>query len=340
MVQKKTRAKSNNKRFRKGKQSINHKSFLKYKNAIIKIVAWAIVAFFIGFIIWVNRTGLWKSDEHYNLAYTSVDGQTTGVILIDPTNEQAIIFKLPPQGIVKVVFGYGEYKIKSIHRLGKLEKLDLILLQKSLQELFGLYIHTAIEIEEAVKGHEKDWLTDLSQRATQEAIKGKIPLKDTLKLVGTVGAIRQDKIDVVDIQNSRLVRSKTESDNSISYVFDQARLDGYLSNNLSNLSISKEALKVAIINTVGEPGLASQASRILTNSGVDVVSISDNQDNLSQTKVIISSKELSNSLTYHLIKLIFINSDIEIGDTNQQRSDVVVFLGQDYFNYFNQKPDK
>jgi hypothetical protein len=86
--------------------------------------------------------------------------------------------------------------------------------------------------------------------------------------------------------------------------------------------------------------LATQASRILTNSGIDVVSIADNKDNFTKTKIISADKDFNSTLTGHALKLIFDSPLYEIGDTSQQRADMVVFLGIDYWQYFNQRPPR
>lgn len=179
--------------------------FSKLFNKLSKLISWAVVIFLIGFIIWLNRTGLWKDNEHYNLVYASQEGSSVGFISLDPVNQELIIFKLPSTSIVTAVYGYGDYKVDSLLRLGKIENLGTKLLQKSIQELFGLVAHSIViyDYPESKVG-DNDWINKLTQMTTWHGIKGKIPLKDAIRFSSEIKAIRPDKIDVIEVGDSRL----------------------------------------------------------------------------------------------------------------------------------------
>ena len=283
------------------------------------------------------RTNQWLAEEPYNLALQTPDQNQITFLSLDPTTDTITLLSFPPDLVILTAYGYGDYKVESLLKLGQIEGLDHLLLTSSLQQTLGLPVYTMVKLDSSINS--SSWQRELKTNLLLKSLTSNFPLKDAIKLTRQLNAVRPDKVDYIDLATSRLVYEDLLRDESLVLRLDLKRLDGFVSSNLSSSAYRTNQPTVAVINTTPEPGLASRATRILVNTGVDVVSQSDNRDHLKISKIIINTPELKNSITTKLLSYLF-SPQIEEGSTDSYRADIVLFLGTDYATYLNQKPAK
>ncbi len=84
-----------------------------------------------------------------------------------------------------------------------------------------------------------------------------------------------------------------------------------------------------VINSTRHSGLGEGAARVLTNIGVDVVSVSDSEEERDSC-LVLSEKDKKNSHTIKKIRRIF-NCGFEERKESGGRVDIEVMVGEDYY---------
>jgi len=300
---------------------------------------WWLLLLVIGvfFYAYFFRTNHWLADEPYNLALQTPDQNQITFLSLDPTTDTVTLLSFPPNLVIQTAYGYGDYKVDSLLKLGQIEGLDDLLLTSSLQQTLGLPVYSLVKLDNSINSN--TWQRELKTNLILKSLTSTIPLKDAIKFIRQLNVVRADKIDYIDLAATRLVYEDILRDESRVLKLDLKRLDGFVGSNLSSSAYRANQPTVAIINTTSEPGLASRATRILVNTGVDVVSQSDNLDHLEISKIIINTPQLKDTITTKLLTYFF-SPQIEEGSTDSYRADIVLFLGTDYATYLNQKPVK
>jgi len=79
----------------------------------------------------------WEGKNNFNLAFWL--NQNGGIISLQPQNQQAVIVVFPPETILPVAKGFGDYRAKAVYALGEQEKLGGgYLWQLSVERFLGL----------------------------------------------------------------------------------------------------------------------------------------------------------------------------------------------------------
>lgn len=262
------------------------------------------------------------------------------LVSLDPIDNSVLIFVLPKNTVVESIYGFGEYKIEALVKLGALENLGTKILSGSVGQLFGWHIYTSsvINIDSAAEKESRDWLKQVSISLLKQGVMKPLLLADSISFFRQVGDVRGDKIRVINLKDTSVMEKVLDRGGSEVFLVDKDRLDGLIERNYSSKVYAEEGLDVAVINTTGEAGLGSKFSRLLFNSGVVVVSVDDDLRDLEKSLILTNEKALKTGLTGKLISLFLNGPEWKITDTSSYRADVVILVGKDYWQYLNKKP--
>lgn len=314
------------------------------KREVIKKVFWKRGFFWIALGIFIVSCwyvykaltgGIWQDQENLNIVVGS-EGKSLAVISVSE-KDSVLVMYLDPQVMVDSVYGYGEYKVGSLLKLGSLEKLGSKLLTRTLQHQLGLKIHDYVSIE-VPSSNEIDvaFLKKLIRPMAFSLIGKPLGVTDLVKYVKTISILRPDQIEVIPIHESRLSYTQSLPDESLVYKLDEERLDAFLQTHMRELVFSNTTTSVAIVNTTTYSGLASSLARILLNSGIDVVSLGENQEHLEKSIIMTSIGGKESQIVMFLASLF--PFEVKEASIDEYRAEVVILLGEDFNKLFSQRP--
>lgn len=289
-----------------------------------------------GYLYRMLTSGVWIDQQRLTLV-VGREGESLAVVSVPPKGPVLVLY-LDPRVMVDTIHGYGEYKVGSLMQLGKIEKLGTSLMTGSLQQTLALKIHDVV-LQSVPDQSKLDlvFLKSLVRPMALSVIGHPLSITDVYRYFKTLAQLRSDQIMVVPVHESRLSYTKTLPDDSVVYILDKERLDGYLQNQMKEHFLGEEEYGMAIVNTTPHSGLAASLSRILLNNGMDVVSVGENQDHLTQSKIIVANQaDLTSQSVLFLSSLLQLSP--EVGELSDYRARVVIMLGEDYFSYLSQKP--
>lgn len=214
---------------------------------------------------------------------------------LDPLTESMTVFNLSPDIFIELPEKKGSWALGSIYELGQTENppKGSVLLKRSIAKLFGLPVDGFISVNEnsekddsrqLIKNWSTKWtgvLSFLNQAKTD------LTLPETIALFSKVSTVRADKLNFVNLSDTNITESKLLPDSSRVLGVDTVRLDLYIRNKIKDPLVSSEEGNIAIFNGTSYPGLASEASRIITNLGGNVV-YTGNTDQPVEKSMIIS----------------------------------------------------
>jgi hypothetical protein len=62
--------------------------------------------------------------------------------------------------------------------------------------------------------------------------------------------------------------------------------------------------------------------------------------NLETTQILVKSEEIKNTQTARFVTYGFDSYELKVGETDEYRADVVVLIGEDYFQSMEKKPGR
>lgn len=292
------------------------------------------------FIIRMFSSGTWKGRQRYNLLVGKPD-EMHALVSVSADEADVLVVLFHPDFIVESVYGYGDYKIGSLLKLGKIEDLGDELVKRSVQNTLGLKVHGYINhsVSSSLDLHPNSWLLGLVRPMALSLIGNEIGILDIFKFSDNIRTLREDQIEVLPLHESRYAITVIQSDGTKLYQLDKLRMDGYLLDRIKSQVYSEEGLGVSVINTTQHYGLASSVSRILLSSGLDVVGVGENQTDLIETQVLVKDEDVKRSETAQFVTGVIDSHKLSISDTEEYRADIVILIGEDYQKFMSQKPE-
>ncbi|MFH0943168.1 MAG: LytR C-terminal domain-containing protein [Candidatus Beckwithbacteria bacterium] len=256
-------------------------------------------------VVWLVR-GINQSQWNDQIWFGVVEqDQIVKVKLVSLKEKKLIQLLIPAETMVKVGFGFGEYRLGKVAQLGQLEKKPGIILTRSVQDLLGV----------SISGWQIDKRTNLTWW-------DKIRLLWFEKFTATVKR-------KVDLEKSLAWQPEFLRDQTKIFRVNQSILDQIVHEQIFNQQLAEEGLSVAVLNASGADGVAANVSRLASNLGIEVRLISNTLEQ-EDSQIIVANQKLKTSLTVkNLSQGLNINT-IEVGDTFEYRSDIVIIVGQDY----------
>lgn len=234
-----------------------------------------------------------------------IQAEDIRVKIIIPNQKKLITLIIPDNTMVKVGFGFGEYRLSKVYELGSLENQAGKVLSRTVQELLGI----------GVKGWEAGGKSNLSWW-------------DKFRL-GWQEAFVVNQTEEIELKNKAAWQKDELSDGSAIYRVNQVWLDELIHQEFFDQEISQEGLTVAVLNASGVDGLAENISRLITNLGIEV-RVVGNLTLQKASEILINKKELQKSKTMMQIVSSLGIQRIDVADILEYRSDLVVIIGSDY----------
>lgn len=300
--------------------------------SLVKIGVWVLLG---GFLVWAGMFvwGLqskrtWNPAERLTVVWAAADDAEYPVAVMSYEKDQPlVVLQLPPEVRVGVAYGYGDYEIRSLRGLAEQED-RYELLADTLMDVMGTPIH-----EWVVSSHPD---CDYTQEACVKkllwlwgrdtAVQTNLPVWDRFALWWHVRDLRKDKIQVINAAEGSWARKIETIDKKQMVVFDSAFIDARVAPLLTDTSVRKENVSVAVVNTVGEPGLARQVSRIVSGMGAWVVR-TENATDMVERCLLKTHLTAEESLTVRRLVKAF-GCDVVIQPQNE-RYGIELWVGRD-----------
>lgn len=282
---------------------------------------------------WHQR--LWYGQNRLNLV---VETQPIFVVSLVPGKELVILL-IPDDTFVEAIRGFGFYRIKSIYNLGQLEGRGGELLLGSTQEFLGVPLDGYVLMEnlKLKVGQDGEMVKKLllSQIGLllKSSHKTNLTAWDLIMFWWQLKKIRPSKITLVDLGQLDACSEMTLADGSRAVEVDPERLNQVVSQLFEDEKIGAEDLAISILNGTSRPGLAKRGARLISNLGGQVVEIGDWQAVISNCQL-RGAKSQVKSYTAQKLKSIF-NCQWSTEDLAGHRSDLIVILGEDYWQKLN-----
>jgi len=222
------------------------------------------------------------------------------------------LMEFPFQEKIDLPRGFGQYELGKIYQLGELEKrggqLFLETFQKSLNlPVLGYFYQDEFGTENyrLPRGFQK-----IINQSMKKKVKTNFKLSDLFILY-----FRTRKI-------SPLSFKKEDYQNGINDFFKDEK-------------IREEALAVEILNGTSHQGLAQKGAELWENLGGRVIRVADYSEKLPKS-LLITKGESNKSYSYKIMKYFF-NSDDRDLKGEEDRADMTLILGEDYWKNMVEK---
>jgi len=279
----------------------------------------------------------WREGERFSfvvIAESESKLKPVWWVSVDPLEEEGVVVYFSQEVMIDTVGGYGGYRVWALPELGKLEKRGLSLVAESLQLLMGIKTDGALIVnltdEEGIR-----WLRQVVREGLVWGYKGDMNMLDRLKLWRVVSGFNDGSVEWVDVANSRFGYIEQLPDGSGVVKVDLLRWDGWIQQNFKDEKVLVEALSVGVINQTDHGQLGKKAGRMLINTGIDVVAVETGEGSREKSVIKISNKEVLKTDTLDRIKDLYHKVRVETGGVETERFDVVVEVGEDFWQWLN-----
>lgn len=273
------------------------------------------------------KTAKFKNLDRVNIV---IDNGNFFLVSLSRKGEIALL-ELPVEKKIKLARGFGEYSLASVYRLGELEGKGGQLLVESLQSFLAVPVDGLVKIGRPTCGLTENQERKCLQKILFSAIKNrpKTGISGVDLLIALWRSLKTkpgEKINVASLGDKKFLDSAGD--------LDLEKIDLFLSQELADSQITAENISLAVFNTTETVGLASQATRLISNLGGRVVSV-DNAELRERTVIVFSEKVRDSYTLKRLVGLFFakVKEDEEISG----RAQIEIYLGKDYWKMLNEK---
>lgn len=287
----------------------------------------------VGFGWWALRPKAWDGTRRLTvvLAVPSIV-----VVSYDPVAESLVVWKLPDDLEINVIGGYGAYQARAIRDLDVQEKYQGYLLRESVAYFLGVGVDGHLTGERSIslpKTIDRGWIKARLQSGLFKSILGRqttsLSVGDLWRLWRAVGGVRSDRMDVVDLETGNTLEAVTLPDGLVAHRADLQRTDALVQRYMTDERLVNEGLTVMVFNATKKVGLGSTFGRMLTNVGIRVVGVEDDERMREMSAIEVRGLEMQKKGTVRYFeKLLGVRSTVE--PLGEKRGDVVVRLGTIY----------
>lgn len=261
-------------------------------------------------------------------------GKDLLLVSLEKDQSQATVVLIPQNTMLSSSYGKGSVLAGSLYKLDNVSKQNGKLVTSTIREFLGTPVDGWVLIDKNSNISNKDSFlqvlnTNLSFKSNIiPQYKSSFSLISAPRFYYSLSSIRPDRIKFIDLNNSISLVSTTLADGSNTLGVDTVGLDSFLNEIFYQWSIRKEGFSIAVLNGSDVPGLATRASRIVSNSGGNVIQLME-----SPTKVvgciIYTPSGFEKTYTLRKLKQVFecdvINEKIE-----GNRADIALVVGNAY----------
>lgn len=282
---------------------------------------------------WLSyRHRIWDGQSRLNIALA---GEKTYLLSLDPVDSEIILVEIPSETIVEVAFGHGFYPIDSIFELSRLEKREGELLAETLENNFAVpvegWFYSLHEINSSSVKEPKSLLTRLIFSRIKPGAKTNLAFWDLSRLWLVSNNVSVFRANFFNLSNLNLLVEVELPDKTKALKIDEDRLDAFTQQHFQEKKLGGENLVVEVINSTGLPGLAEKGARLLTNIGVEVVGVGNQEEGVSRCLLIGESSVKKNYLTKRMMEIFACD-----WQTSEERGkgDLTLVLGEEFQKRF------
>jgi len=230
-------------------------------------------------------------------------------------DKKGLILKLPAKEKINLAYGFGEYELGKIYLLGELEKKGGMLLIESIRNwlsipIFGYFVAEEVNIDD-LDSSPKKIFTEIFLKSLAGKIKTNLNKFELISLYLRVSNLNE------------LQRATKDSNFSVKSIFEDRKL-------------REEAVPIGIFNATNHAGLAQKEAAFLEKVGGRVVRVADKEKNEDKCKLSVRSN-LQQSYTFYWLKHVYNNCQIELSQSDLDRADINLSLGENEWKKLNQK---
>jgi hypothetical protein len=306
----------------------------------LRLVAIVILlsALLVGYRVYTYR--IWKGSDRITFALQVVRPSSSNEVYVVSylsSKEKLAVVSFPEGMKIEAVGGFGSWRIESLYPLGEMEDKGGELLQRSLSEFFGVSVDGWVVTDSVDSKIDESNVRKVLRQIFGFSLIGKsktnFGIWDLVRLWKAVSTVQLHNLKWVNLKNAGAVSEETLPDGSRSYIADLELLNQLSQDLFSYPEIVEEELTIAVLNATDHRGLGADVARIIRNIGGEVVTVSDSSRKQDKLSIITADEEVLKSLTAKSLAKTFLIERILIGDTSQQRADILVVVGEDYWEW-------
>ncbi len=250
-------------------------------------------------------------------------------------DDTCAVISAPPSYVVDAIHGYGHYSLASLFQLGIIDKRNGALVAESLGDTVGIitpwYIDTGrtslTKIANPVKFGRSMFSWGSVVSFLFHPFDTNMPISVFIAFVRELMRIPINQISPIDLSAVPVASEVTEPDGTKEEVIDPAQVDLSLHNVVEDEDVRREGTTVAIYNTTQTPGLGNRAARFLSAGGALVVSVANENTELSGCTLTGSKSALSTKTAAFAHELFHCKA---VQTTQSARADLSLRLGDDF----------
>lgn len=243
------------------------------------------------------------------------------------------LLKLPVDLLLPLAQGYGNYRVGAVAALDRWEGKQGWLVKLSLQEGLGMGVdgYAVGQFDKLTEASPRQWLIQLAWGGLTGKVKTNLTWWDWMRLWWSWGKIRGgvDKVDVGEL----VALAETElPDGAQVKEISVGAADQLSQKWAADEQLRGSGVRLTVVNATSHKGLGGQVGRILGNMGAIVVNVTDTADLIDAARVEVGNKPTKEAsyVAGRVSKMLGISKLVK-GDTNEQRAEVVVWVGEDYW---------
>lgn len=270
----------------------------------------ALIVGLAGFWLW--QTGKFGKFERFNLVIAT---EPVTLVSLDKSSGSATVVSLPSDlQIFEVVPNYGAYPISAVYKLGQLDNRGGQVLSWTVGELLGVPVDGYLVKSGSKLGPDLVW-----------ASASNLNFLDRVRFAFEFWRVRFDKTNKVDL--GKMAEPLVLADGATGRAVEKTALDSFLAGDFVEANLRNEGLRVEVVNSTPTSGLGQRAARVLTNIGVEVISVGSSTDFLPNCEVWVRKKDQG---TQTVKRLTNIFSCKVVVKEELDRADVSLVLGRDF----------
>lgn len=274
------------------------------------------------------RHRIWDGQSRLNIALA---GEKTCLLSLDPVDSELVLVEIPSETEVEVAFGYGVYPINSVYELSRLEKREGELLAETFENNFAVpvegWFYSSGEIESSKP---KSLLTKLIFSTLKMGAKTNLTFWDLSRLWLVSNNVSVFRANFFNLSNLNLLEEVELPDKTKALKIDEDRLDAFTQQYFQEKKLGGENLVIEVINSTKLPGLAEKGARLLTNVGVEVVGVGNQEEVVSRCLLVGESSIQKNYLTQRVMGIFGCNWR----EGEEGKGDLTLILGEEFQRRF------
>jgi hypothetical protein len=303
---------------------------------ILGLVVLVLGGVFITLVFLSFRQRIWNGSEKITIAVQNPTVEEMGgevyLVSFNPQNSELKVINFPENMTIEAFGDYGKWRLRSIYSLGEIEGNGGLFLRKSLESFFGIEVESYLVLSDRMENGE-DGIAKLIAKNVLKANRKtdtNLDYFDRLMIWYGLNGLSQQRIRIIDFNKQNILNLQVEPDGSELLIPNLEMLDAFSKKEFAEPLILNEGLVISIINTTDHQGLGREAMRLITNTGGTVIYLGDNEKKYATSQIEVNNQSLLETFTTMKLKKYFPNAVVSVSDTTKQRSDIVLYIGEDY----------